>query len=196
MSKGPYGRSRIERVPIKAPMPSSYRVMASRHRSNPLRMSPADSRFCTMDSGFTVLYAAPEFATALVETVVRDRFTRRRNCEVAVREITARVWSCISTKAGAMLTQLDLRGDGCTRIGAPTDTVNARNHPAGRAFARAIHRDQVEEFGVRSPKFSLVDALKPNPASVAVLRIFAVAVASPAEVGRPKCCGRPVREGV
>ncbi|MDE0704477.1 MAG: RES family NAD+ phosphorylase [Rhodospirillaceae bacterium] len=129
-------------------MPSSYRIMARRHRSDPLGTSPADSRFCTRNGGFTVLYAAPEFTTAFVETVVRDRFRGRQGCEIAVKEITARVWARISMQAGATLTLLDLRGDGCTRIGAPTDTVNARNHAAGRAFAKAMHTDHVDVDGI------------------------------------------------
>ena len=148
MSEGPYRRSRIAPVLVTAPMPSSYRIMASHHRSDPLGTSPADSRFCTRNGGFTVLYAAPEFGTAFVETVVRDRFTGRQSCEIAVKEITARVWARFSMHAGAAFTLLDLRGDGCTRIGAPTDTVNARNHAAGRAFARAIHADHVNVDGI------------------------------------------------
>ena len=75
MSGGPYPRSRIEPVLMTAHMRGCYRIMASRHRSNPLGTSPADSRFCTRNAGFNVLYAAPEFTTAFVETVVRDRFT-------------------------------------------------------------------------------------------------------------------------
>ena len=148
MSGGPYSRSRIAPVLVTAPMPRSYRIMARRHRSDPLGTSPADSRFCTRNGGFTVLYAAPEFATAFVETVVRDRFTGRQSCEVAVKEITARVWARISMQPDAVLTLVDLRGDGCTRIGAPTDTVNARNHAAGRAFAKAIHADHAYVDGI------------------------------------------------
>ena len=148
MSEGSYRRSRIAPVLLTGAMPSSYRIMARRHRSDPLGTSPADSRFCTRNGGFTVLYAAPEFATAFVETVVRDRFRGRQGCEIAVKEITARVWARISMQADAALTLLDLRGDGCTRIGAPTDTVNARNHAAGRAFAKAIHAGHVDVDGI------------------------------------------------
>ncbi len=146
--RGLYRRSRIAPVLVTAPLPCSYRIMAGRHRSDPLGTSPADSRFCTRSGAFTVLYAAPEFATAFVETVVRDRFTGRQSCEVAIREITARVWVRISMQPEATLTLVDLRGDGCTRIGAPTDTVKARDHAAGRAFAKAIHTDHVDVDGI------------------------------------------------
>ena len=95
-----------------------------------------------------MLCAAPEFATAFVETVVRDRFTRHQGCEVAAREITARVRTRISMPPASALTSVDLRGDDCTRVGAPTDTVNARNHAAGRAFAKTIHAEHVDVDGI------------------------------------------------
>lgn len=75
MSKGSYSRSRIKPIIKSVPMPEGYRIMPGQHRSDPLGTTPADSRFCTQDGGFTVLYAAPEFVTAFIETVVRDRFT-------------------------------------------------------------------------------------------------------------------------
>ena len=122
--------------------------MPARHLASPLGSRPADSRFCSRDAGYTVLYASPDFATAFVETVVRDRFTRRRNRNVALEEITGRVWTRISAQSGAELTLLDLRGDGCTRIGAPSDAVHARNHAAGRALARAIHAEHGDIDGL------------------------------------------------
>ena len=148
MSQGRYRRSRIAPVLVTAAMPSSYRIMARHRGSSPLGTTPADSRFCTRNGGFTVLYAAPEFATAFVETVVRDRFTGRQSCKIALKEITARVWARISMQRDAVLTLVDLRGDGCTRIGAPTDTVNARNHAAGRAFAKAVYAGHPDVDGI------------------------------------------------
>ena len=117
MSGAGYSRSRIESVLLKAEFPDSYRIVPERYRASPLGTSPADSRFCTRDAGYTVLYASPEFATAFIETVVRDRFVRRREREVGLKEITARVWARISAQPGTLLTLLDLRGDGCARVG-------------------------------------------------------------------------------
>ena len=113
--------------------------MPRRHLVSPLGTVPADSRFCFRTADYTVLYAAPDFITAFVETVLRDRFTRRRDREIALREVTERAWVRIESRPGTALVLLDLRGDGCTRIGAPTDAVHARNHAAGRAFGKAIH---------------------------------------------------------
>ena len=148
MSGGLWRRNRIAPVLVTAHMPCSYRIMAGRYGSDPLGTSPADSRFCTRNGGFTVLYAATEYATAFVETVVRDRFTRRQGREVAVKEITAQVRARIAMQPKATLTLVDLRGDGCTRIDAPTDTVKARNHAAGRALARDIHAGHADVDGI------------------------------------------------
>ena len=134
-----YPRNRVASVLIRSGFPEGYRIMPVRHVARPLGTVSADSRFCSRDGGYTVLYASPHFATAFVETVVRDRFTHQRGRRIALREVTQRAWARISTRPAAELVLLDLRGDGCTRIGAPTDTVHARNHAAGRAFAKAIH---------------------------------------------------------
>ena len=136
---------------LKAAFPENYRIVPSRYQASPLGTSRGDSRFCTRTAGYTVLYTSPDFATAFLETVVRDRFTRLRQREVSVREITERVWVRISERPEAVLTLLDLRGDGCARIGAPTDAVRARNHAAGRAFARAIYKEHAEVDGLLYP---------------------------------------------
>ena len=148
MSGAGYSRNRIESVLLKADFPDSYRIVPEHYRASPLGTSPADSRFCTRDAGYTVLYASPDFATAFIETVVRDRFKRRRDREVGLKEITARVWARISAQPGTLFTLLDLRGDGCARVGAPTDAVGARNHAAGRALARSIHAEHADIDGL------------------------------------------------
>ena len=73
---------------------------------------------------------------------------RRRARVVRLKEITERIWVGIKASPEAPLTLLDLRGDGCTRIGAPTDVVHARNHVAGRAFAKAIHVEHRDVDGL------------------------------------------------
>ena len=143
-----YPRNRIASVSLRSELHDGYRIMPARHVGNPLGTTPADSRFCSRSSGYTVLYASPDFATAFIETVVRDRFTHRRDRPVALKEVTKRAWAHISTRSEAELMLLDLRRDGCTRIGAPTDTVRAKNHAAGRAFARAIHAEHPDIDGL------------------------------------------------
>ena len=148
MSGASYSRDRIESVRLGVRLPESYRIMPGRFREAPLGTSASDSRFCSRNAGYFVLYASPDFATAFIEAVVRDRFTQRRNREVALKEVMERVWARISTLPGAVLTLLDLRGDGCMRLGAPTDAVHARSHAAGRALGRAIHNGHADVEGM------------------------------------------------
>lgn len=123
--------------------------MRSKHADAPLGTRPSDSRFCADAFDFTVLYAAPEFTTAFVEVLVRDRFTRRRDRRISLEALKAHVWSVISS--ARELSLIDLRGDGCVQVGAPTDVVNARNHAAGRAFASDIHRAHEKIDGLVFP---------------------------------------------
>ena len=141
MSRSAYPEDRIRTARLTAALPACFRIVPRRHLASPLGTVPADSRFCSRDAGYTVLYAAPEFATAFLETVVRDRFTSRRNREIALREVTERGWALIESRPGTMLVLLDLRGDGCARIGAPSDAVHARNHAAGRALGKATYAE-------------------------------------------------------
>lgn len=147
MSPGTYPRPRVGTVLIETALPPSHRIFPTRHAATPLGTAPADSRFCDRRAGFKVLYAAPEFATAFIEVVVRDRFTRAKNREIALNEITLRSSARISSGSNG-LALLDLRKDGCTRLGAPTDAVSARNHAAGRALARDIHAHHSDVDGI------------------------------------------------
>jgi len=136
-----YPRDRVENILTSTKLPPSYRIIPRRYLKIPLGTAPGDSRFCAIADGYTVLYAAPDFATAFLETVVRDKFARKGPREILLKEVTERVWAYIQTKPRAKLRLLDLREDGCVRLGAPTDAVNARNHAAGRALGRAIHAE-------------------------------------------------------
>ena len=148
MTERRYPRSLIEPLLVRTAFPESYRIMPRRHVVSPLGTTPADSRFATRNGSYTVIYAAPDFTTAFIETTVRDRFVHRRTRRVSLREITERVWARISAESGPRLTLLDLRADGCTRIGAPTDVVQARNHAAGRAFGKTIHAEHADIDGL------------------------------------------------
>ena len=72
MTKTAYSKGRVGAVLTKIKFPSSYRIFPTRHAKTPLGTAPADSRFCATHSGFTVLYASPDFATAFIEVVVCD----------------------------------------------------------------------------------------------------------------------------
>ena len=151
MTAPSYPRGRIEAVLIEAELPQSHRIVPRRYLTSPLGTASADSRFCAKADGYMVLYASPDFATVFIETVVRDRFMRRQRREILLKEITERAWALIASKPGIVLKLLDLRRDGCALIGAPTDTVNARNHAAGRAFGRAVHAVHEDIDGLLYP---------------------------------------------
>jgi len=51
-----YPRDRIESVLLKTRFPDSYRIMPERYRGSPLGASAADSRFCSRNAGYSVLY--------------------------------------------------------------------------------------------------------------------------------------------
>ena len=103
MTGASYTRKRIESVLLNARMPDSYRIMPRRYQASPLGRIPEDSRFCSRNAGYNVLYAAPDFATAFIETVVRDRLMRqRRERKIAFTEIANRVWARISTRPGTV----------------------------------------------------------------------------------------------
>ena len=148
MSGPVYSDAQIRSVLLEHSVPPSWRIIPAHHVATPLGTAASDSRFCTNSDGYTVLYCAPDFATAFIETVGRERVTRRRSRESLLKEVTARAWALIAAAPGVVLKLLDLRGAGCTTIGAPTDTVGARNHAAGRALGRAIHGDHGDIDGL------------------------------------------------
>ncbi|MBB4287848.1 RES family NAD+ phosphorylase [Roseospira goensis] len=134
-----YPAAAVAAVAVDWVLHGAMRIVPARHLGTPLGTAPADSRFCARADGFTVLYAAMDMETAVVETIVRDRFTHRTQRRISLVEITARGWVRIDSRPGTAVRLLDLRGDGCIRLGAPTDAVGARHHGAGRALGRAIH---------------------------------------------------------
>lgn len=148
MSGASYPRDRIESVLLKATFPDCYRIVPGRYRASPLGTIPADSRFCSRNAGYSVLYAAPDFATAFIETVVRDRFVRRPERVVAVREITERCWARVSARPGEVLALLDLRSDGCTRMGRRAMRFTPGTMQRDAPLRRAIHSGHADIDGL------------------------------------------------
>ena len=139
MKRPRYSRDRIKAVLTSAELSAGYRIIPGRYLKSPLGTAPTNSRFCAKTAGFTVLYAAADFASSLIETAVRDQFTHKQRRTIDYEEITERAWTRLASKPGTALRLLDLRRAGCLSVGAPTDTVKARNQAAGRAFAKAVY---------------------------------------------------------
>ena len=147
MSGPAYPRKRVEAALVEVALPPGYRIVPGRYLPSPLGTAPANSRFCTETADFTILYTASDFASAFLETMVRDRFTRKRLRKISRKRVARRIWTRIESKPGTSLRLLDLRRGGCIAIGAPTDAVRSRNQTAGQAFAKAIHADHADIDG-------------------------------------------------
>ena len=144
---GAYPKTRINALLTEITIPNCYRIFQSKYEKNPLGTIPADSRFCTDNSNFSILYAAPNFNTAFIEVVIRDRFTKTDQRKIHLSELTGLSYASITSKPNIILLFLDLRQDGCIRLGAPTDAVNASNHNAGQGLGKEIYSKHPEIDG-------------------------------------------------
>ncbi len=108
---------------------------------------PAKSRFCD-GLFFGVLYCTPDFETAFLETVVRDRLKGQIRRVIPWGEIENRCVFNLETAKERELLLLDLRKTGCTDIGVSTDTVQAKSHQSGRALSTAIHNQHSDIDGI------------------------------------------------
>lgn len=143
-----YPKLRIETLLQSITLPHSYRIIPSQHENTPLGAIPANSRFCTSNSNFSILYAASDFSTAFIEVVIRDRFTQINQRRIYLSELIDRSYVCIASAPNSNLTILDLRRDGCTRLGVPTDAVNARVHSYGQELGQEIYNNHSEVDGL------------------------------------------------
>jgi hypothetical protein len=142
---GRYPRERIERRLRPISLSQGYRILWRHHFKNPVGLRPEPVSF--LREQYSVLYAASDFHTAFLETIVRDQFVGMARRSVLVREIVARGWIRLATRPGEALNLLDLTGPGCVEIGAPTDAVRARNQAAGQALGRAVYHEHPDVDG-------------------------------------------------
>jgi hypothetical protein len=142
-----YPRERIEARLVSLALTSANRIFGLSHLGEPLKIRPSPSRFCDGVSGYGVLYVAISFETCVVETLVRDHFSRRTRRELPLAAILVRGWAHIATKPNQVVKLLDLRGSGCVEIGAPTDAAHARHLAAGQALGRAVYEEHPDVDG-------------------------------------------------
>lgn len=95
------------------------------------------ARFSSKTGNFHTLYAACSLATAIAETVIRDRFEGGGERLLFSTEITGLCLASIS--ASMPLRLLDLRTDGCFQLGISTDIASAKGWCEARALAQHIH---------------------------------------------------------
>lgn len=118
--------------------PRAYlRVIPAPHMTTPLGMGFGHSRFSSPSQAFKLLYLAQDLATAIAETIVRDRFEGEIDRVLDESEIEN--WAVAEVTASAPLTVLDLRTTGLLRLGVSTDAARAKAHREGQELSEAVH---------------------------------------------------------
>lgn len=118
--------------------PSAYlRVMPIAHAATPLGMGFGQTRFSAPDNSFKVLYIARDLATAIAETIIRDRFEGRAKRVLDLTEVSD--WAFAEVSTTAPLTVLDLRTTGLLRLGVSTNAARAKSHAVGRRLSKALY---------------------------------------------------------
>jgi len=139
MKKSAYLSSHLHPLIASMELPLSFRIRKRDLRGEPLPVAAFPGRFCSKKDGFGVLYLAAAFLSAFAEIFVRDGYVRRVRRALHIEDVVTRDVALVRTKRGLRLHLLDLRKDGCIRLGVPTDAVRARNHAASWALGREIY---------------------------------------------------------
>ncbi|CCM78481.1 RES family NAD+ phosphorylase [Rhizobium mesoamericanum] len=118
--------------------PQSYlRVMPVAHRATPLGMGVGNTRFSSPSRAFKLLYIASDLATAIAETIVRDRFEGTQ--ERVLDESEIEDWAVAEVTATDPLVVLDLRTTGLLKLGVSTDAARAKEHREGRELSEVVY---------------------------------------------------------
>lgn len=113
------------------------RVTRLQFRDTPLGMGHGDTRFSSPSASFKLLYLGKDLATAVAETIVRDRFEGAAPRELMMSEITD--WGATSVSTSASLHLLDIRKKGCLALGVSTDIKGAKGQDEARRFSNAVY---------------------------------------------------------
>ena len=118
--------------------PSAYlRCTPWIHHATPLGMGFGKTRFASPTDSFKLLYVAKDLPTSIAEAIVRDRFEGAIAREMTIADFSG--WGVCGVEATTPLRLVDLRRDGCFKLGISTDIVGAKNQDEARAFSQAIH---------------------------------------------------------
>lgn len=118
--------------------PSAYlRCTPIAHRATPLGMGYGKARFASPDDRFKLLYIAEDLPTSIAEAIIRDRFEGVTPREMLRTDFAD--WGVCEVNATKPLNVLDLRRDGCFKLGVSTDIVGAKAQLEARAFSKAVH---------------------------------------------------------
>lgn len=95
------------------------------------------TRFASPVDAFKLVYIAQDLATAIAEAIVRDRFEGAVKRELVRSDIAG--WGACAVDAKAALRLLDLRGDGCFKLGISTDIAGAKAHDEAQKFSQYLY---------------------------------------------------------
>jgi hypothetical protein len=112
------------------------RIFPMAFQGSPLGTAPSDARFSSLNGNFNTLYAASTLATAIAETIIRDRFEAAERLLMA-SELKDR--AVVELSATLALDLVDLRTDGCFQLGVSTDITGAKGWEPSRVLAQYVH---------------------------------------------------------
>jgi hypothetical protein len=138
-------RDVLQRLAVRIDVTDYVRVIDRAHRATPLGMGFGRTRFSSPANKFKLLYLAQDTRTAIAERIVRDRFQGRTRRELFKRELHG--YSILAVSNPEPLSLIDLRHEGASLLGGPTDAVRGRAQQAGRAFSQLIY-DQTSADGI------------------------------------------------
>ncbi len=120
---------------------SNYvRIIPSLYDKSPLGCAAGVSRFGGVSKKFSTLYAARNLATALAETVVRDRFEGVEDRHLFTTELAGR--SAVQLRTIKPLRLVDLRSGGCLRLGISTDIAGAKCFNEAQQFSDIVYTEK------------------------------------------------------
>src|SRR5258707_438195 len=107
--------------------------MPAVHATSPLGMGFGHTRFSSPDRAFRLVYIARDLATAIAETIVRDRFEGA--VERVLDDSEIQEWAVAEVTAPSPLVVLDLRTTGLLKLGVSTDAARAKAHREGQLLS-------------------------------------------------------------
>lgn len=117
---------------------SNYiRIIPVEYQETPLGVGVGNSRFGGTTTSFATLYAAKNLATALAETVVRDRFEGVSDRTLFISELQTKSAVCIDTITPLQL--IDLRKGGCLKLGVSTEITGAKGFDEAQQFSDMLY---------------------------------------------------------
>lgn len=118
--------------------PEAYlRCTPLAHRATPLGLGFGKTRFASPADAFKLLYIAEGLPTSLAEAIIRDRFEGSMTREIMRSDLAG--WGACEVDATRDLRLLDLRQDGCFRLGISTDIAGAKMHDQAREFSQDLY---------------------------------------------------------